>query len=643
MTDTIESRRIVIATAGHVDHGKTSLIRALTGTDTDRLPEEKRRGISIELGFAELAGAGISFIDVPGHERLVHTMIAGVGGVDALLLVVAADDGVMPQTREHLAVCSVLDLRRVVVALTKCDLADAETLDLAEAEIRDELARFGLEPVGVVRTSTQTGAGVAELERFLRALAAEAPARAPSARAWLSVDRLFSLQGVGTVVTGTLTRGGLREGDVVYLATEAGVLETACRSLQVHGRRVTETTAPSRVAINVARLSLDAIARGDVITKDPELIVSRRFDMSVRWLSGVGPPARNATLVAHLGTTRAAARVRQLGQEIAHVVLDRALPCEGGLGVVLRGTAAQREFGRVIGGGRVLDARALRLPRRRDARAWELRGVALNALARGDVAEGLLGILRFRAPWPVVEADVERRLGLEPGRAGAVFASPRYRELAVALRDGRSWTTPDGVDLLLEAGVDWLRTFHAQSPLELGAPVETLRMALARIGGREAGSYAVEQAIASLRMRPIDPGLVCLAEFAENAAQSHEQAVKRVREALEAVALEGATEQEIAERTSLPLERTRAALSGLARKDEARRLSGMWFGERALAELRAAVRAYLHRHSIMSVPMFKQLFGVSRKQAIPLLEDLDHQGVTRRQGDERVLGPAKEK
>ncbi len=634
----------MVATAGHVDHGKTSLIRALTGTDTDRLPEEKRRGITIELGFAELDGAGVSFIDVPGHERLVHTMIAGVGGVDALLLVVAADDGVMPQTREHLAVCAVLDLRRVVVALTKCDLADAETLDLAEAEIRDELTRFGFPPVAIVRTSTQTGGGVAELERLLRALAARAPARAPSARAWLSIDRRFSLQGVGTVVTGTLTRGELREGEVVYLATEAGVLETACRSLQVHGRRVTEATAPSRVAINVARLTVEAISRGDVITKDPELIISRSFDMSVRWLPGMGvPPARHATVVAHLGTTRAEARVRRLGDETAHVVLERALPSEGGLGVVLRGVAARREFGRVMGGGRVLDARALPLRRGRDGRAWELRGVALSALARGDVGAGLVALLRLRAPWPIAEADVERRLGLEPGRVAAVLASPRYRQLAVALRDKQSWTTPEGVDQLLDAGVTWLRRFHAESPLELGAPIETLRTALARMGGREAGSYAVEQAIASHRMRTVDPGLVCLPELAENAAQSHDQAVKRVREALEIVALEGATEQVIAERTSLLLERTRAALAGLARNDEARRLSGLWFGERSLANLRAAVRAHLHRHSIMSVPTFKQLFGVSRKQAIPLLEDLDHQGVTRRQGDERVLGPAKEK
>ena len=643
MTDTLEPRRIVVATAGHVDHGKTSLIRALTGIDTDRLPEEKRRGISIELGFAEFAAGAISFIDVPGHERLVHTMIAGVGGVDALLLVVAADDGVMPQTREHLAVCSVLGVGRVVVALSKCDLADAETLDLAEAEIREELARFGWEPLAIVRTSNQTGEGLAELERSLRALAADVPPRAPSARAWLSVDRLFSLRGVGTVVTGTLTRGGLREGDVVYLATEAGVLETACRSLQVHGRRVTEATAPSRVAINLARLSLDAISRGDVITKDPELIVSRRFDMSVRWLPGMGPPpAGKATLVAHLGTTRAAARVRRLDDETAHVVLDRALPCEGGVGVVLRGDAARREFGRVMGGGRVLDARALPLPRRRDARAWELRGVALNALARGDVGAGLVGLLRFRAPRPIAEADVERRLGLEPGSVAAVFASPRYRDLAVALRDGQSWTTREGVDQLLDAGVAWLRRFHEESPLELGAPIETLRTVLGGIAGREAGSYALEQAMASRRMRAVDPGLVCLPEFAENAAQSHDQAVKRVREALEIFALEGATEQEIAERTSLPLERTRTALSGLARQDEARRLSGLWFGERPLAGLRAAVRVYLSGHSIMSVPTFKQLFGVSRKQAIPLLEDLDHRGVTRRQGDERVLGPATE-
>jgi selenocysteine-specific elongation factor len=637
----LESKRIVVATAGHVDHGKTSLVRALTGVDTDRLPEEKRRGISIELGFAELDGAGISFIDVPGHERLVHAMIAGMGGVDALLLVVAADDGVMPQTREHLAVCSVLGLRRVLVVLSKCDLVDSETSDLAEADVRETLRGFGLEPMGLVRTSTESREGLSELEQMLRALVAEVPDRTPSARVWLGVDRVFSLRGVGTIVTGTLTRGKLREGDVIYVATETGVLQSGCRGLELHGRRVVEALAPTRIAINLARVDLGAVRRGDVITKDPDLALARRLDAFIHWLPGAAQMlSRNARVVAHLGTTRAPARVMRLGDDTAHLVLERPVPCEGGIGVVLRALTAQREFGRIVGGGCIIDALAPPPPRRRFTRTFELRLATGHALASGDVAGGILGMLRCRAPRPIVEVDVERRLGLEPGMVASLLATSQGPSLALPLGDHQSWIAPGSLEELIDAAVELLRRHHAEAPHELGAPLETIRAELARRGGREAASHAIELAVASGRLRAVDPGGICLPEFAERTAQAHDEAIGQVRATLDLVALGGASEQEIATRSGLSLERTRVALARLTKVGEARRLSGLWFGEPRLARLRVAVRAHLLSHATLSVPTFKQLFAVSRKQAIPLLEELDHQGVTRRLGDDRVLGPA---
>jgi selenocysteine-specific elongation factor len=637
-----EARRIVVATAGHVDHGKTSLIRALTGVDTDRLPEEKRRGISIELGFAELAGGPVSFIDVPGHERFVHTMIAGVGGVDALLLVVAADDSVMPQTREHLAVAAVLGIPRVLVALSKCDLVDSETLELAELEVKEVLAGLGWTAARIVRTSTATGQGVAELEQALRAMATEVPVRAASARLWLSVDRVFSVRGAGTIVTGTLTRGQLSEGEAIYVAREDGVLETACRGLETHGHRVASVAAPARVAINLARLPLEAVSRGDVITKDAELAVSRRLDVALRFLPGTAETlSRRPTGVAHIGTARALARIVRISDETAHLALDRGLPAEGGIGFVLRGMPSKRNYGGVLGGGIILDALAPRLPRRRDQGAFDLRLTRVRALASGDRAAGVLALLRARAPRSLVEADVERRLGLEPGVARSIFAG----KTAAALRlgDTTSWIVPDAVDELTQAALRWLETYHAQSPHELGAPVETLRVALGRLAGRHVAEYTVERLIEEGRVRALDGGRVGLPAFAERSQSSHDEAIERVRAAVEAAALEGVSEHEITERTGLALDRARAALTELGKKSLARRLSGLWFGEKRLADLRAAVRAHLRKHPTMSVPAFKELFGVSRKQAIPLLEDLDHQGVTRRQGDDRVLGPAGEK
>ncbi|HZU82287.1 MAG TPA: SelB C-terminal domain-containing protein, partial [Polyangiaceae bacterium] len=299
-----------------------------------------------------------------------------------------------------------------------------------------------------------------------------------------------------------------------------------------------------------------------------------------------------------------------------------------------------RDFGRILGGGRVLDALAPPPPRRRGAAAFEQRAGAARALARGDLSAGLLGLVRCRAPRPLVEADVERRLGLEPGSAAALLAASASRGLAVRLGDHPLWTTPDAVEGLARAAVDLLRRHHAQAPHEPGAPIETIRTALVRTAGREAAAHALDAALASGRVRPVDPGRVCLPEFADASARSHDEAVEKVRAALDAVGLEGAGEQEIAGRSGLAPERARAALARLAQAGEARRLSGLWFGEERLAGLRAAVRDHLRHHATMSVPAFKQLFSVSRKQAIPLLEDLDHQGVTRRQGDDRVLGPA---
>jgi selenocysteine-specific elongation factor len=332
-----------------------------------------------------------------------------------------------------------------------------------------------------------------------------------------------------------------------------------------------------------------------------------------------------------------------VGEETVHLVLDRALPCEGGLGIVLRGAASRHEFGRVVGGGRVLDALAPPLPRRRWARRLELRTATATALASGHVAEGLLGMLRSRAPRPLSAADVERRLGLEPGAVASSLTSGPGERQALSLEDHRLWTTSESMGELVDGAVAFLRGYHADNPHERAAPIETLRTALARSAGRLAAEHAVELALGSGRIRAHEPAGVCLPEFAAVAERTHDDATQRIRTTLDRAALEGASEREIIERSGLAPESVRATLARLATLGEARRLSGLWFGERRLADLRAAVRAHLRSNPTLSVPAFKQLFSVSRKQAIPLLEDLDQQGVTRRQGDDRVLGPAREK
>src|SRR5689334_15063698 len=260
---------MILGTAGHIDHGKTSLVRALTGIDTDRLPEEKRRGITIELGFAPWhlgEGVEVSVIDVPGHRRLVHTMIAGAIGMELVLLVVAADEGVMPQTREHVAACELLGLRRAVVAVTKLDRVGEEVAKLAGEEALELLG--GRFEADVAICSARTGEGVpAVREAVRRALEKLGPPR-PSARARLSVDRVFSVRGAGTVVTGTLVEGKIATGGPLFVVGGASVLSTSARGLHVHDHTVNMAVAPTRLAINLASLPLEAVRRGDVITDD---------------------------------------------------------------------------------------------------------------------------------------------------------------------------------------------------------------------------------------------------------------------------------------------------------------------------------------------------------------------------------------
>ncbi len=641
MPEPAESRRrVVLATAGHVDHGKTSLIRALTGTDTDRLPDEKRRGISIELGFAELPEAGISFIDVPGHKKLVHAMIAGVGGVDGVLCAVAADDGVMPQTREHLHICKLLGIRRVVVALTKADLVDAEMLELAEADIGSTLEALGLEAAAVVPTAIPSGQGLPELRAALGALAQATPPRGDSRRLWLPVDRVFSVKGAGTVVTGTLTRGTLALGETIWVASSRGIVESACRGLEVHGRSVRAVAAPSRVAVNLARLEVSDVARGDVLTLEPCLPVTRRFDALLSALPGTDRDlADGSPVIVHLGTTRVGARVARIGESLFQLALDEPVPCQGGVGVVLRGFHTTREHGAVLAGGRVLDALAGPLPKRRDAAGRERRAATLALVAQGDWAAALGGLMELAAPRPIFGSEIERRFGLEPGDLARWLTGKKRKGPADALAlPGEAYTLPSNLEALADDICARLERYHREHPDQPGMSLETLRAKLVGRAGREVSDLALERVAKSGRVR-LAAGVVCLASFADTAGPEAARTRARVLEVLEAAGLEGVSDAALLAR--LPderPERVKSALSRLSSETEARRLTGLWFAERPLEALRGKVVTFFTEHSVMSVPEFKDLAGVSRKQAIPLLEQLDREGTTRRQGDDRVPG-----
>ncbi len=394
---------LTVGTAGHIDHGKTWLVRALTGKDTDRLPEEQRRGISIDLGYAPLElpdGRRLSLIDVPGHERFVRTMVAGATGIDLFLLVVDAAEGARPQTHEHLAILRLLGVERGVVAVTKADAVDAETLDLAVEEARELVPG-----VTVVPVSAKTGAGLDELRAALAAAADPAATAHPSRPARLYVDRVFTLTGIGTVVTGTLWSGSIRAGD--ELRVEPAGLEARVRSVQVHDQAVERAEAGQRVAVSLPGIERDRIARGDALVEPGSYPITYRLDIVLEELGEVP-----AAVKVHLGTADVAARVARRGR-FAQLRLERPVVAARGDRVVLRTTTT-------VGGGTVVDP----LPPRR------LDPARLERLERGDVAATIHEPVRAAALRHLLDGDLH---GVE--RAGEwVFSRAWLDELRADLR-----------------------------------------------------------------------------------------------------------------------------------------------------------------------------------------------------------------
>ncbi len=632
-------RRFVLGTAGHVDHGKTTLVRALTGVDTDRLPEEKRRGITIELGFAAWAidaEVQASIVDVPGHRRLVHTMIAGAAGIEVVLLVVAADEGVMPQTREHIAACELLGIQRAVVAITKLDKAGRELAELAGAEVAELLeGRFALE---VVPCSARTGEGLPELTAAVRRALLATPAPQAAAFAELAVDRAFSVKGAGTVVTGTLVRGRLAVGQPVLVLDGESRLESSVRGLHVHDRAVDAAEAPIRVALNLSRGSVEEVRRGALITSDPAVCETRAVDVALKLLV---PLKSGASLEAYLGTARSPARLRILrpasedgGPALGRITLAKPLAATGDGRVVLRASTTRGSSGAVVGGGRVLDARPGPM-RKRAARI-----AVLDAMAAGDVAALARALAGEAAPRAIARAALAGRFALAP--AAIERAAEKLVEKGELVRTKPEGWVPRAALIEIAAAARALVTaHHVAHPLERGMALETLRQKLAvRCGAgvaeeaiRLAARKGAEEALA------VDGELVRLARFDPDAPSLATGPLDVTRRALEAAALKGMSEHQIAEASRLVSRELKTLIGRLVKEGHALSLGGLWFDARAVAALRERVEAELREKGALTIAAFKDLSALGRKQAIPLLEMFDREGTTRRVGDDRVPGP----
>lgn len=667
---------MIIGTAGHIDHGKTALVRALTGVDTDRLEEEKRRGITIELGFAHLAlpgGRVAGVVDVPGHERFVKAMASGAGGVDLVLLVVAADEGVMPQTREHLDICRLLGVRGGVVVLTKADLLEGlgrEWEALLRADVAELCAGTFLEGAPVLPVSSRTGAGLEALVAELSRQAAALPARPGEGPALLPVDRAFTLKGHGTVVTGTLLSGALAVDDAVSLLPALpGPFRV--RALQVHGRPVPQAAAGARVAVNLAGVEAVAVERGAVLVREGEVPATRALDVEVAALPAAerALPRRSRWRV-HLGTRQVEGTLALLGPDalapgetaLGRLRLAAPVAALPGQRFILRGSRALPGRGATVAGGRILSTTPPR--RRRRAAAGEGAAGAAGAEGAGGGPAAELALLR--------EADLEGRLrwhlrqagwagltqGALFGRLGGVGqkALGRALELASARglallvdREKRLYVGAEALEGLTRRALALLADHHAREPLSEGLPREELRQRLsgaleprlfARVlaalcegGGPGAGAAEGREAPAEadgerVRLKGRGPSL-----------SAPESLVRgRMVEALALAALAPPTVAELARAHGLPAPRVHELLRTAAGDGLVVRVSDeLYFDAGALAGLRERLVAHLQAHRDITTQAFKELVGQTRKFVIPLSEYFDREKVTLRVGDKRVL------
>ena len=634
-------RRFVLGTAGHVDHGKTTLVRALTGVDTDRLPEEKKRGITIELGFAPWSlgdGLEVSLIDVPGHRRFVHAMIAGAIGMEAVLLVVAADEGVMPQTREHVAACELLGIKRAVVAVTKLDRVGDDLAKLAGEEAMELLAgRFDAEAVSC---SARTGEGIDAVRAAVRrALLKLGPPR-PSGRARLSVDRVFSVRGAGTVVTGTLVEGKIAVGAPLLLAGEAGALVTAARGLHVHDRAVTLAEAPTRLAVNLAGLALEAVHRGDVLTDDKGAHATRVLDVALR---GGAALRRGMAASVYVGTARSSARIAPLGdpsagEAIRFVRLRLAQPLVvlGGDRFVLRGSDVDGPSGAVLGGGTVLDADP---PKRRPR---EKRRAVLLALSDGDPARVVRALVEEAAPRPLSRDALGSRFPVAAEALRKIAESLAHKGEIAAIK-GHGWIAPSRLVDLAASARRLVEGHHKKAPLDRGLPLETLRQKLSETSGPEAAEEAIRIAASKPAGSKTEPSLVIEGDVARLASFGGAPVSGAVGDALDAAtrllreaALRGVSEFAVKEATQGKPREVKAILAKLVRDHLAVHTGELWFWRASFDELRARIVAHLEGAPRLTIADFKEISGLGRKQSIVLLEQLDREGVTRREGDDRV-------
>jgi selenocysteine-specific elongation factor len=623
------SRYVILGTAGHIDHGKSTLVEALTGTDPDRLKEEKERGITIDLGFADLEypdGLRVGIVDVPGHERLIKNMLAGAGGIDIVLMVIAADEGIMPQSREHLDICNLLRVRHGIIAITKSDLAEPDWIELVQEEVREFVSGTFLGDADIVPVSSRTGAGINELKEKIRQLAMTVEPRSEHGIFRLPVDRIFTLKGFGTVVTGTAVSGSISTDKNVEILPSGK--RTKVRGLQSHGRDIKTARAGQRVAINLQGIAKEEIRRGDVVTIPDKLKSTLFLDADIELLKDASIVSLKTSSLVHFhtGTTELTARV---------VLYDRneIRPGEKGfcqyrfkepVTVMAGDRYIIRKFSPTvtIGGGEILDVSPRR--RRRDIRLKDL-----TVLEKGDTAEklsvkilqsGVNGIsLSDLAGWiKIDQPELEREI-------------MRLEKESVLMRTGGRLIHSKAYEKFRDDLISMLDAFHKDNPLRPGMTREELRSVY-----RGVDQKIFEHLIGQIDELVVERQIVRLKSFKIRLGEDKQALKGRILRLLEKTAFQPLNRDEIAKEIRVSPRETAELLKIMASEKTIIRINDAIYISADKHEIMLnRLRDFFSAKSELTVGEFRDMLGTSRKYALPFLEYLDSSKITLRVGEVR--------
>ncbi len=632
-------KQIILGTAGHIDHGKTSLIKALTGTDTDRLKEEKERGITIELGFAALdlpGGQHLGIVDVPGHEKFVKNMVAGATGIDIVVMVIAADEGVMPQTREHMEICTVLGVKYGMVVVTKIDLVDEEWLELALEDIRDFVKGTFLQDAPVAAVSSTTEKGIPEFIEILDELAAKIPDRAPSDLFRLPIDRVFTMKGFGTVITGTLISGQVRVGETIMIFPSG--ITSKVRGIQFHNQSVDEARAGMRTAINFQGLEKEAIRRGEVLSKPGNLVASYMVDVSLNYLASNKKPLKTRTRVRfHTGTSEVLGNVILLDREelapgensVAQLRLDTPVA------LVKDDRFVFRSYSPIytIGGGKILNPIPLKHKR-----------------FKPEVVDGLK-TLDQQAPEDIMAFHIQAS-----GYGGVTFTHLKVmtnlpdkqldqtlqgllskKTLILVDKENRIYIHQSAFEALINDIRHQLAAYHQAHPLKAGMSKEELKTKFPARLTSKLFNLTLNQMIKEKEIAQ-EKNIVHLASHAVSLGGKQADVRDKILKTYRRAGLQPPYFKELVKSLDSDAKRPREVLMHLVAEGTIIRVKeDLYFHAETIHTLRKKLVEFLEAQEEITTPQFKEMTGVSRKYVIPLAEYFDAKQVTLRVGDVRKL------